>query len=137
MRTTNNLLLSLIALVGAGRIHAQDGQLSQYDAASLVLNPALTGMYENADFRMSSNVRSQWSSLSTSFLTTAFAYDVSVQHRFGFGSYLYNYNMAGIMNTFQFGLTASYNVADPKAKYTLSTGVALALTAGVVGAPWV
>jgi hypothetical protein len=35
-----------------------------------------------------------------------------MQDRYGFGSYLNNYNMAGIMNTFQSGLPASYNVAD-------------------------
>jgi type IX secretion system PorP/SprF family membrane protein len=127
MRTNITLLLAATACCGAATLRAQDGQLSQYDAASVVLNPALTGMYENADFRMSSNVRSQWNSLSTNFLTTAFAYDVSVQRRFGFGSYLYNYNMAGIMNTFQFGLTGAYNVADPKANYTLSAGVTLGL----------
>lgn len=127
MRTNFKIQILAGALSVCTTLHAQDGQLSQYEAAQVVLNPALTGMFENADFRMSSNVRSQWSSLSTNFLTTAFAYDVSVQHRFGFGSYLYNYNMAGIMNTFQFGITAAYNIADPKAKYTLSTGVALGL----------
>jgi type IX secretion system PorP/SprF family membrane protein len=127
MRTTNNLLLSLIALVGAGQLQAQDGQLSQYDAAPVLLNPALTGMYENADFRMGSNVRSQWNSLSSSFLTTAFSYDMSMQRRYGFGSYLSNYNMAGIMNTFQFGVTGAYNVSDSKADHTLSVGVNLGL----------
>lgn len=120
-------LLTILAVTSAGAISAQDGQLSQYDAAPVLLNPALTGMYENADFRMSSNVRSQWSSLSSNFLTTAFAYDVSMERRFGFGSYLSNYNMAGIMNTFQAGVTGAYNVMDNKADQTLSVGVNLGL----------
>jgi type IX secretion system PorP/SprF family membrane protein len=125
----NNLKtpLLVLAFITAGIANAQDGQLSQYEAAPVVLNPALTGMYEQADFRMSTNVRSQWSSLSSSFLTTAFAYDMSFQKRYGFGTYFTNYNMAGVMNTFQFGTTAAYNVSDPKAHHTLSVGVNLGL----------
>lgn len=127
MRTPTNLLLSCATVLGVGPLQAQDGQLSQYDAAPVLLNPALTGMYENADFRMNSNVRSQWNSLSSNFMTTAFAYDVSVQRRYGFGTYLNNYNMGGIMNTFQFGATGAYNVSGSKANHTLSVGVALGL----------
>ncbi len=123
----NHEILTVFALISTGTLSAQDGQLSQFDAAPVMLNPALTGMYENADFRMSSNVRSQWSSLSSNFLTTAFAYDVSMQRRFGFGSYLSNYNMSGIMNTFQAGLTGAYNVMDSKSDQTLSAGVNLGM----------
>ena len=106
---------------------AQDGQLSQYDAAPMLLNPALTGMFEQGDFRMSSNVRSQWNSLSSSFLTTSFGYDIAMQDRYGFGTYLTNYNMAGIMNTFQAGGSAAYNVLGKGAKASLSGGVGLGL----------
>jgi type IX secretion system PorP/SprF family membrane protein len=84
-------------------------------------------MYENAEFRMSSNVRSQWTSMSSNFLTTAFAYDVSMKKQYGFGMYLNNYNMAGIMNNFQMGFSGAYNVSDPKAHHTLSAGVQLGL----------
>lgn len=127
MRTSKPYLLLAFALCGSVAMRAQDNQLSQYDAAQVLLNPALTGMYENAEFRMASSVRSQWNSLGSSFLTTAFAYDISLQKRFGFGTYMNNYNMAGIMNTFQFGTTAAYNVSDPKADHFLSAGVNLGL----------
>ena len=123
MRKQEHTIRLSLALGGTVATTAQDGQLSQYEAAPVMLNPALTGMYENADFRMSSNVRSQWNSLSNSFLTTAFAYDISMEKRYGFGTYLNNYNMAGIMNTFQWGATAAYNVSDPRADHTLSVGV--------------
>lgn len=126
MNTKRTLSIAL-ALLGVCAANAQDGHLSHYDAAPVMLNPALTGMYENAEFRMSSNVRSQWNSLSSSFLTTAFAYDISMDKRYGFGTYVNNYNMAGIMNTFQFGATAAYNVSDPRADHTLSAGVNLGL----------
>ena len=63
MKNLNNIPALLIALcVGAGSM-AQDAQLSQFETAPITLNPALTGMFENADFRMTSNVRSQWNSL--------------------------------------------------------------------------
>ncbi len=127
MNTSKNNLLLSIAMCGAVALHAQDGQLSQYEAAPVLLNPALTGMYENGEFRMSSNVRSQWTSLATNFLTTAFAYDMSMKKRYGFGMYLSNYNMAGVMNNFQLGASAAYNVSDPKAHHTLSAGVHLGL----------
>lgn len=125
---TKKYLLSIALMLGTTvAIQAQDGQLSQYEAAPVILNPALTGMYENAEFRMSSNVRSQWTSLSSNFLTTAFAYDVSMKKQYGFGMYLNNYNMAGIMNNFQMGFSGAYNVSDPKAHHTLSAGVQLGL----------
>ncbi|WKZ65679.1 MAG: PorP/SprF family type IX secretion system membrane protein [Flavobacteriales bacterium] len=116
-----------IAFGVSAAAHSQDGQLSQYEAAPVLLNPALTGMYENAEFRMACNVRSQWTSLSSNFLTTAFAYDLSFQKRFGAGMYLTNYNMAGIVNTFQAGASGAYNVFDPKGHHTLSAGVQLGL----------
>lgn len=124
---TSNLLLLALTLGTASTLRAQDGHLSHYDTAPVMLNPALTGMYENAEFRMACNVRSQWNSLSSNFLTTAFGYDLSMQRRFGAGLYLNNYNMAGIMNNFQIGLAGAYNVSDPKANHTLSTGVHLGL----------
>ncbi|MCW5899816.1 MAG: PorP/SprF family type IX secretion system membrane protein [Flavobacteriales bacterium] len=128
MRTSKNIHAALfIALLGMGRAYAQDAHFSQYDAAPILLNPALTGQYENADFRMHTNVRSQWNSLASAFFTTAFAYDVQLQNRYGFGTYMSNYNMAGIMNTFQFGVTAAYNVSNGKANHTLSVGTNLGL----------
>ena len=75
MRSTMNTskILLLAACLGpAAGSHAQDAQLSQFDAAPILLNPALTGMYEGSDFRMSSNLRSQWNSIGNTFLTTAF-----------------------------------------------------------------
>jgi hypothetical protein len=40
---------------------------------------------------------------------------MSVNRQFGAGMYMSNYNMAGIMNTFQVGAAGAYNVSDPKA----------------------
>ncbi|HMN04494.1 MAG TPA: PorP/SprF family type IX secretion system membrane protein [Flavobacteriales bacterium] len=126
MKTTTTISLA-IAILALGSARAQDAHFSQYDAAAIMLNPAHTGMYENSDFRVSSNLRNQWGRLGANYLTTAFAVDMSMQEKYGFGAYLNNYNMAGIMNTFQAGLTAGYNVSKPKAKHTLSAGMNLGL----------
>ncbi|MBK8498603.1 MAG: PorP/SprF family type IX secretion system membrane protein [Flavobacteriales bacterium] len=127
-KTMKKLLIgTALAMFVLGSAEAQDGHLSQYDAAPALLNPALTGMFENADFRMTSSVRSQWNSLSSSFLTTGFGYEVSMQKRYGFGTYLSNYNMAGIMNTFQWGASGAYNVSDGKSNHTLSVGANIGL----------
>ncbi|HQW05668.1 MAG: PorP/SprF family type IX secretion system membrane protein [Flavobacteriales bacterium] len=127
MKNLNNIPALLIALcVGAGSM-AQDAQLSQFETAPITLNPALTGMFENANFRMTSNVRSQWNSLSSSFLTTGFAYDISIQQRFGAGLYMTNYNQAGIVNTFQIGTAGAYNVSEKNAHHSLSIGVHLGM----------
>lgn len=122
MTNKMNKIAMAFALCGSLATQAQDGHLSHYDAAPALLNPALTGMYSNADFRMTSNVRSQWNSLSSSFTTTGFGYDVAMQDRYGVGMYLNNYNMAGIMNSFQSGLSAAYNVAGRGSRYILSGG---------------
>lgn len=125
MRTKISLLLA-VTLFGAGAASAQDAHLSQYEAAAVQLNPGLTGMFENSDFRVSSNLRSQWSSLGNNFLTTAFTVDMSMDRQYGFGAYLNNYNMAGTMNNFQAGVSGAYNVSSSK-DYTLSAGVNLGL----------
>lgn len=123
---TRTAFLLAITLLGARAAKAQDAQLSQYDAAAVILNPALTGMFENSDFRVSSNLRSQWNSLASNFVTTAFAVDMSMDRQYGFGAYLSNYNMAGVMNNFSAGVTGAYNVSSGK-NYTLSAGVNLGL----------
>lgn len=124
-----NKILLLVPVFGLSvAVNAQDPHLSQYDAAPVLLNPAQTGMYENADFRMSCNLRSQWSKLATNFLTTGFSYDAAIQGRYGAGMYLTNYDMAGVYKTFSAGLSGAYNVSGKGARHTLSVG----LNAGVI-----
>jgi type IX secretion system PorP/SprF family membrane protein len=127
MKNSRHLPILLLAFGVSSAAMAQDTQLSQFETAPVMLNPALTGMFENADFRMTSNVRSQWNSLSSSFLTTGFAYDLQMQQRFGAGLYMSNYNQAGIVNTFQMGTSGAYNVSGKNAHHTLSVGVHLGL----------
>ncbi|MDX9750900.1 MAG: PorP/SprF family type IX secretion system membrane protein [Flavobacteriales bacterium] len=127
MKTNKILPTIALAIMGCCGLRAQDGQLSQYEMGAVMLNPALTGMFENAEFRMGANVRNQWGRLGSNFTTTNFSYENNVQQRYGFGSYLSNNNMAGIINTFQFGVSGAYNVSEKSAKHTLSVGATLGL----------
>ena len=82
MRTL--LLGSLISLLGFTRAFAQDPQLSQYYAAPLYLNPALTG--STAQERLQLNYRTQWTGILPGFDTYALSYDhrsASVNSGFG------------------------------------------------------
>ncbi len=122
--------ITIVMLISAavGTTRAQDAHFSQYDAAPVLLNPALTGMYEGADFRMNCNLRSQWGRLNSNFLTTAFSYDAAINGQYGAGFYLSNYDMAGLMKTLEAGLSGAYNVSGKNAKHTLSVG----LKAGII-----
>jgi len=120
---TNTIILLVLAGGAACTARGQDAHLSQYDQAPMLLNPALTGMLERSDFRISTNMRSQWSHLSNNFLTTAFSYDLALPDHYGVGLYMSNYDMASMLNTFEVGLGGAYNVASKEAHHTLSVGV--------------
>lgn len=99
------------------KVKAQDFHLTQYDAFSLYLNPALTGNYlgEDWDYRIYSVYRSQWKTLPAKPYTTyGIGYDMPYK-RFGIGGYLLN-NRSGMMNfnTLNFQLSGSYFITDPK-----------------------
>lgn len=122
MKTMSKKLFLALMATAPLALRAQDPHLAQYDAASVLLNPALTGMYEHSDFRLSSNVRSQWNRISNNFLTTAFAYDMNMDGQWGVGAYMSNYDQASMMKTFEVGASGSYNVSGRGAKHTLSVG---------------
>ncbi len=65
--------ITSIALLALARCFAQDPQLSQFYAAPMYLNPALTGnTYQD---RVSMNYRLQWPHIGTGYRTYAVAYD--------------------------------------------------------------
>jgi type IX secretion system PorP/SprF family membrane protein len=103
-----------------GILSAQDHQLSNYDLAGLYLNPALTGMLQNEEQRITADQRSQWRSLGIKpFMSSYLAYDrpcVIQRKNVGLGAYLIN-NRAGLagFNTFAFMLSASYDIMNMSA----------------------
>jgi type IX secretion system PorP/SprF family membrane protein len=101
----------------AMQLRAQDFHLTQYDAFSMYLNPALTGNYlgEDADYKISSVYRTQWRPLaSRPYTTYGVGYDM-VHKKFGLGGYLLDNRSGGPnFNTLNFQLSASYFITDPK-----------------------
>ena len=59
------LALSVVFSVSADRVYAQDLHFSQYFNAPLLVNPANTGFEPDADWRIGTNYRNQWASLTS------------------------------------------------------------------------
>lgn len=106
---------------------AQDFHLTQYDAFSLYLNPALTGNYlgEDWDYRIHAVYRTQWKTLPTKpYQTYGVGYDKAYK-RFGIGGFVLD-NRSGMydFNTLNFQVSGSYFITDPKVSpHSLSVGV--------------
>ncbi|MFT5015512.1 MAG: type IX secretion system PorP/SprF family membrane protein [Bdellovibrionota bacterium] len=129
-------LLVLTFLLCATGLSAQDYHFSQFFAAPLSLNPALTGAFSGS-YRVAISQRSQWGqTLETPFSTTAFAADfkyyVNPKKRrykdaFGVGVVFasdrlaeFNYSVNQIMVGGAF-----HKALDPKNNQTLSLGFQL------------
>jgi len=125
MKTIYKLWIpALILLIGAN-LKAQDIRLSQYDASPILLNPAFTGVLDKGDFRLATNYRTQWGSVSSSsFTSTGIAFDTKLKPRWGVGAYATNNDLAGFINVFNFALSGSYQITDPSQnKYKITTGL--------------
>lgn len=131
MKTINKqylpLLIGLVMTMAMSiKTRAQDAQISQFDAAPIMFNPANTGMLKYTDMRMAALYRSQWSSLTTSFNTFAMSFDMAANDRMGFGGVFINTDEANVFNTSSFLLSGAYQVTDPRqTKYMITTGVQL------------
>lgn len=105
----------------------QDFHLTQYDAFSLYLNPALTGDYlgDAWSYKIQTVYRSQWRSLITKpFQTYGIGFDKPYK-RVGVGGFILN-NRSGAydFNTLNFQLSGAYYITDPeKSPHTLNVGV--------------
>lgn len=108
MKTLKHIqrLTAIIAVIlSASEMTAQDFHLTQYDAAKIYLNPAMTGMFDGY-YRIHANYRNQWNAVSRNpFQTAAIAFDMPVK-RYGWGAQLMN-SRAGIGNFNELSLTIS------------------------------
>jgi len=102
-----SVLVFLIPIISLG----QDSHLSQFFAAPLYLNPALTGDFVG-DHRFIGNYRSQWRSFlkSAAFNTTAASYDMK-KNPLGVGFQILNSRAGrGSFNVLNFNVTFSYDL---------------------------
>lgn len=121
------LFLSVSYIKGYG----QDIHFSQFNAAPLQLNPALTGV-NGCDYRFAANYRSQWAGLGK-FNTVAASYDMAVLKRndksnyAGFGLAMFNDRAGDLsLSTTKVELNMSYTIL-------LNDKGSQLLTAGLVG----
>ncbi len=108
---------------------AQDPHLSQWQVSPMLLNPAQTGVIEDADIRVSANYRSQWASVGSNISTLSLAYDRNLTDKpWSYGGYIVNNNLADIFNNTSFVGSVSYEITEPNNnKYHILTGVQLGL----------
>jgi len=112
---------------------AQDPHFSQFNAAPLILNPALTGFFDG-DYRVSANYRSQWGTVIVNpYRTAAASFEMSIlkakfkDDNLAFGAVFYN-DEAGSAN---FGRNSAMVSAAYKkslgyfVKHTLSAGFSM------------
>ena len=125
-------LIAVILTSVLSKSNAQDFHLSQYDAAALYLNPALTGSYfkEKVDYRVCADYRSQWKSVSGNPYSTAYIGFDMPKNRFGLGGYfINNHSGTGGFNAFNFMLSGAYQITDnSQGPHYLSVG----LQAGII-----
>lgn len=131
-----NYLTALAAIVlPAGLLAQQDFHLSQWDAATQYMNPALAGMYakDKGDYKITSAYRSQWKSLGVRpYKTIYLAYDQPYENwdkKFGVGGYISN-NRGGVgkFNTMNMMFTGAYDITHKGAgEHYLTTGLQMGL----------
>lgn len=104
-------------------LQAQDFHLSQYDAAALNLNPAMTGMF-NGIYRAHMHYRTQWTALTNKpFKTTELAYDTHLK-KISVGGQLLDYRAGtGSYNALSLLGSAAYDKAiDSAGNHHISCG---------------
>lgn len=121
-------IFSILISIACLGLMAQDAHMSQFDASRVLLNPAETGMFKDADFKVGSQYRSQWSSLSTKYATTTISYDMPINDRWGVGGYFVNDDATKAYNVFKAVVGASYQIMKENDKHMLSVG----LHAGII-----
>jgi type IX secretion system PorP/SprF family membrane protein len=107
------LLLFILSFSVTGSF-AQDFHLSQYDAAALNFNPAMTGMFKG-QIRVHGHYRNQWSALATKpFVTGLLSVDAPVG-KFALGAQVANFRAGtGNYNVFSFLGSLSYDIKMSK-----------------------
>lgn len=118
MKRIRKILVLSLTIGLTFQLSAQDFHLSQYDAAALNTNPALTGMFEGKH-RLHTHYRTQWSSVATRpFTTGLLTFDSRINDKWSYGIQLLNYNAgAGYYNAAQVMPSLSYSIPLSKNKF--------------------
>ena len=121
----------ILSLLGLNQLIAQDFHFSQFYSNPQLLNPALTGNFQE-DYRLNFIHRNQWSGIGSKFQTTAFGGDINIQggklnkDKIGVGVQVYLDDQASLLNTQGFLTSVSYiHTLDGHRRHHLSGGMQL------------
>ena len=107
------IALCILALFVFVEVFAQDPHYTQYDASSLILNPALTGTFGSPQkYRVATQYRSQWGLLGGRIATSSLAYDMVYQGKWGIGGYMLDYDAPGNFNALNVLLSGAYKISQ-------------------------
>lgn len=114
MKKLTLILTLLLGILG----RTQDFHLSQYDAAVLNVNPALTGLFKG-DYRIHGHYRTQWSAVASKPFTTGLVgFDMKHNTNWGFGGQIVNFRAgSGGYNVVSVLPSASYKFAFGEEKF--------------------
>ncbi len=85
--TRAGLIAALAIAVQGVEVKAQDIHFTQFDAAPMVVNPALTGAF-SGQWRAGAIYRNQWRSVTVPFVTYAASFDAPIVHDLTVDDYL-------------------------------------------------
>ncbi len=128
-------LLIFIAVLSAFSASAQDYHFSQFYANKMMLNPALTGRF-NEDYRLSLIHRNQWRGIDASFNSTSVGGEINLREgilkddKVGIGIYAYNDQLGEkvIVNNSVYLSTAYHHFLDHSRRHNLSGGAQFGYT---------
>ncbi|MFB6307274.1 MAG: PorP/SprF family type IX secretion system membrane protein, partial [Flavobacteriales bacterium] len=135
MRTANVIKILLVPAFLICCISESLGQnfhLTQFKSAPMYFNPALTGTFtginqpEDANYRVATDMRSQWKSLGLDPYNTGYiAYERQLD-RYGVGGYILdNSSGSDSFNLLQFHLSGNYNITERGSDHLLTAGIQL------------
>lgn len=125
--------LLYIGLLSMGiSTYAQDYHLSQFEESRMLLNPAMTGMFqhEKVDFKAGIHYRDQWKAISSNSFVKAMAYyEMTYKKRFGMGAYIISDRAGdGNFGTLNFLLSGTYDIMNDMGNdHDLSVGLQLGM----------
>ena len=127
MQRIKNILILTLSVLWV-TTNAQDADLSHFYVSPSIASPALTGRLTNDDFRAVGVFRSQWSSLASNYVTSAFSFDVPYKKKWGIGGYILNNDGARVFNVLNVVVSGSYDILkEDQDKHHLVMGLNLGI----------
>jgi type IX secretion system PorP/SprF family membrane protein len=119
----------ILTILGINQLIAQDFHFSQFYSNPQLLNPALTGNFQE-DYRVNLIHRNQWNTIGSKFQTTAFGGDINIQggklnkDKIGVGVQIYLDDQASVLSIQGFLTSLSYiHTLDGHRRHHLAGGV--------------